>query len=63
MKTFHFRCKNGDLVSTEAADEASARAQAMERRWGPPVGIYAPAYTGRGLSLVGEDGLPIKEVA
>ena len=61
MKTFHFRCLNGDLVTAEADNEPAARSWAMERRWGPATGIYAPAYEGRGLALVGEDGLPIRE--
>lgn len=60
--TFHFRCLNGDLVTTEAVTEDYAREQAMEQRWGPATGMYAPFYRGRGLIAVGEDGLPAKEV-
>ena len=50
--TYEFRCLNGDRVSVEANTESDARAKAMENRWGPPSGIYAPIYRGRGLSLI-----------
>ena len=54
---FHFRCINGDIVTVEAADEQAARSWAMERRWGPAVGMYAPGYEGRGLVRVDEQGM------
>ena len=58
---FHFRCANGDVVTVPAPDELSARSIAMEQRWGPPSGMYAPCYYGRGLHLVDERGMPIIE--
>ena len=56
--TYNFRCANGDIVSTEANTESEARAKTMEYRWGPPCGMYAPFYRGRGLTLVDDRGLP-----
>ena len=56
--TYEFRCCNGDRVSVEANTESEARAKTMENRWGPPTGMYAPFYRGRGLTLVDERGMP-----
>ena len=49
---YEFRCCNGDRVAVEAQFESEARAKVMEQRWGPPTGMYAPVYRGRGLSLM-----------
>jgi hypothetical protein len=64
--TFHFRCLNGDLVTTEAATEDNARAQAMEQRWGRAElnrTWAATHWVGWGLQRVGSDGLPVKDMA
>ena len=61
MKTWLFRTCNSESAShcrmdrewaVEARTEAEARRLAMETRWGPPRGIYAPAYKGAGLHLI-----------
>ena len=52
MKVYTFRGANGDLITIKAHSESEARSEAMEQRWGPPTGIYAPFYCGRGLDLI-----------
>ena len=62
LETFRFRCMNGDVVSVPAADEDTARAIAMERRWGPPQfnrTWNCTEWYGHGLVMVDDQGLPI----
>lgn len=54
MKTYTFRGVKYDEGTrvVKAMNEADARHKAMEVRWGPATGIYAPIYAGAGLTLV-----------
>jgi len=49
--TYTFRGPGGERT-VEAKTEAEARHLAMLVRWGPPDGIYASPYEGKGLDLI-----------
>lgn len=53
MKTYTVKSVNtGRTAVVQAASEDDARHFAMVEFWGPPTGMYAPRYKGRGLVVV-----------
>ena len=62
LQTFRFRGTNGDVIVVPAQDEQTARAVAMEQRWGPRKfdrTFPGDQWHGLGLQLIDEQGMAI----